>query len=75
MSRPFKAMGQPCAWMGVGARKPARRTSDWTYSGKEASSKVVTGRGTSLPSTTIWCSRWKAATSSGEREVTAGCSW
>ena len=31
MSRPLSAMGQPCAWMGVGSLNPAFSTSLSTY--------------------------------------------
>ncbi len=40
-SRPCSAIGHPCAWMGVGAVKPALRTSASTYSARLAAATAV----------------------------------
>ncbi len=48
-SRPLSAIGQAWHWIGVGSEKPCARIVVIRYSGKPASSKEVTGRGTPRP--------------------------
>ena len=67
--RPFNAIGQPCDWIGVGFSKPHLISSLKTYSGIEASSKVNTGFGMSVPLTTICLDALHASASCSLRLV------
>jgi len=48
-SRPLSAIGHAWHWIGVGSEKPCAWIVVIRYSGKPASSKEVTGRGTPRP--------------------------
>mmetsp|Transcript_63352 Transcript_63352/g.196591 ORF Transcript_63352/g.196591 Transcript_63352/m.196591 type:complete len:233 (+) Transcript_63352:1118-1816(+) len=66
-SLPVTAAGQPCAWMGEGAVKPAARSAFCTFLPKGASSKLCTGSGSCWPSLAevMWNLARKASASSG----------
>lgn len=74
MSLPSRAIGQPWLWMGVGALKPCFMTSRSTYSGMEASSKVMAGLGIPSPWMTIWHELRHVVFSWSDRLDTSGCS-